>query len=78
MVKTLCSHCRGHRFDLWSGNLNPTCHMLQPKKKKTIITKQTKKKTWEKFYLNKIVLKKNKTLHMYRLNEEKQVIPRFK
>ena len=51
--------------------------MLQPKKKKDNNNK-TNKKTGDKFYLNKIVFKKNKTLHMYRLNEEKQVIPRFK
>ena len=33
VAKTLCSQCRGHRFDPWSGNWipqattkNPTCH----------------------------------------------------
>ena len=33
VVKTFTSHCRGLRFDLWSGNLNPTCHMVQSKKR---------------------------------------------
>ena len=46
--------------------------MVQPKK----YNKNKKKKTGDKFYLNKIV--KKKKLHMYRLSEEKQVIPRFK
>ena len=35
MVKTLRFHCRGHRFDPWSGNCDPTCRAAWPKKKKT-------------------------------------------
>ena len=26
MVQTLRFPCKGHRFDPWWGNLNPTCH----------------------------------------------------
>ena len=32
MVKTPCFHFRGHRFDLWLGNKDPTCHTAQGKK----------------------------------------------
>ena len=38
LVKILCFHYRGHRFDPWSENQDPTCPALQPnereKKKK--------------------------------------------
>ena len=33
MVKTLCFHCRGDRFDLWSGNCWYVCLTDQKKKK---------------------------------------------
>ena len=37
VVKTHLFHCRGEgRFDPWSRNHNPTCHTVQPKKKKKI------------------------------------------
>ena len=26
VVKTLCSHCRGHEFNPWSGNQDPSCY----------------------------------------------------
>ena len=31
VVKTLHFHCRGHRFDPWSGNYDPTCWVAWPK-----------------------------------------------
>ena len=34
VVKTPCSQCRGHGFDPWSGNEDPTCHTAWPKKRK--------------------------------------------
>ena len=34
MVKTPCIYCRGHGFDPWSGNLDPTCHTVQPNREK--------------------------------------------
>ena len=33
VVKTPSLHCRGHRFDPWSGNKNPTCHKARKKKR---------------------------------------------
>ena len=30
----LCFHCRGHRFDPWLGNQDPTYLLVQQKKKK--------------------------------------------
>ena len=27
VVRTPRFHCRGHRFDPWSGNQDPSCHM---------------------------------------------------
>ena len=33
MVKILCFHYRGHRFDPWSENQDPTCPALQPKER---------------------------------------------
>ena len=36
MAKNLCCHCRGHGFDPWSGNYNPTCHVALPKKYKSM------------------------------------------
>ena len=32
VVKTLSFQCRGRGFDPWSGNYNPTCHVVRPKK----------------------------------------------
>ena len=29
VVATLCFHCRGHRFDPWSGKKDPTRHMAK-------------------------------------------------
>ena len=37
VVKTLHFQCRGHEFDPWLGNWDPTCRAAQPKK-----TKKTK------------------------------------
>ena len=34
MVKNPCFHCRGHGFDPWSGNWDPACHVVWPKKKR--------------------------------------------
>ena len=31
MVKTPHFHCRGHGFNPWKGNEDPTCHVIQPK-----------------------------------------------
>ena len=45
VVKTPHSQCRGHEFDPWSENQDPTCHALQPKKKRK---KGRKKKTAKK------------------------------
>ena len=33
MVKTPHFQCRGQRFDPWLGNKDPTCHVVQLKKK---------------------------------------------
>ena len=33
-ARTLCSHCWGPRFNVWSGNKHPTSHMVWPKRKK--------------------------------------------
>jgi len=30
-VKTLCSHCKGCRFNPWSGNYDPPCCVVLPK-----------------------------------------------
>ena len=32
----LCFHCRGHRFDPWLGNQDPTYLLVQQKKKKKV------------------------------------------
>ena len=41
VVKTLHFQCRGHRFDPWSGNNDPTCHQAgsatPPPKKKMVL-----------------------------------------
>ena len=34
LSKTPHFYYRGHGFDLWSGNQDPTCHTTRPKKKK--------------------------------------------
>ena len=34
VVKTLCCQCRGHGFEPWSGNKDPTSHSVQSEKKK--------------------------------------------
>ena len=34
MVKTLCFQYRGHGFNPWLGNKDPTCHKAWSKKKK--------------------------------------------
>ena len=34
VVKTPCFHCRGHGFDPWSGNSDPTHCVMWPDKKK--------------------------------------------
>ena len=34
VVRTLHFYCWGHRFNPFSGNLNPACHRVLPKKKK--------------------------------------------
>ena len=31
MIRTPQLHCIGHEFDSWSGNWDPTCHMVWPK-----------------------------------------------
>ena len=31
VVKTLSFHCRGHGFDPWSGNQDPTSCVVKPK-----------------------------------------------
>lgn len=36
MVRTLRFHCRGHKFNPWSGSLDPAGHAAQPKKKKSL------------------------------------------
>ena len=40
LVRTPYFHCRRHKFDLWSGNLDPLSPAERPKKKK----KKKKKK----------------------------------
>ena len=37
LVKTSNINCRGHGFNSWLGNQNPTCHMAWAKKKEKII-----------------------------------------
>ena len=37
MVKALCFHHRGCRFDLWSGNKDSACQVVLPKKKKRML-----------------------------------------
>ena len=34
VVQTLCPQCRGHRFNPWLGNKDPTYSLVGPKKKK--------------------------------------------
>ena len=34
VVRTLCFHCWGPKFDPWSGNYDHTGHVVQPKRKK--------------------------------------------
>ena len=34
VVTTPCFHWRGHGFDPWAGNWDPTCHVVQLKKKR--------------------------------------------
>ena len=34
VVKNSSFHCRGHRFNPWSGNYDLACYAGQPKKKK--------------------------------------------
>ena len=45
--KTLCFHCRGHRFNPWSGNKDspPPCHMAWTKK--NFNKKQIMNHKWE-------------------------------
>ena len=43
-----CFHCRGHGFNPWSGNWDPTCHAVQPKTNKKAKTKQKNKTTTKK------------------------------
>ena len=38
VVKTLHFHCRGHRFDPWSGDCDPICCTLWPKTKKGLLS----------------------------------------
>ena len=35
-VRTLSFHCRGHRFDPWSGNEDPSCCVARPNEKKAL------------------------------------------
>lgn len=32
VIKTLCLHCRGNRFEPWSGNKDPICCVVWSKK----------------------------------------------
>lgn len=41
MVKTLHFYCREHRFDLWSGNQDPSGHVTWPNKIKLHFKKKT-------------------------------------
>ena len=34
VVKTLCFHCRGRRFDPWSGNYDPLSFTVRLKERK--------------------------------------------
>ena len=34
LVRTPCSHCRGHRFDSWFGDQDSACHRAVPKNEK--------------------------------------------
>ena len=36
VVKTLCSQYRGHRFNPWLRNCDPTCCVVWAKKKKKV------------------------------------------
>ena len=42
VVRTPRIHSRGHGFDPWSGNKDPTCPVLWPKKKKYEVYGQEK------------------------------------
>ena len=44
MVRILCFHCRGHKFNPWSGNSSNLCVMAKKKKRMMIINKHLKKK----------------------------------
>ena len=44
VVKTLCLHCRGLRFDPWSSNQDPTC--LRPKRKRLLLVTDTNLKIY--------------------------------
>ena len=37
VVKSPCLHCRRQEFDPWSGNYDPTCHAVWPKKPKKFL-----------------------------------------
>ena len=54
MVKTPHLKCRGCGFDPWSGNKNPTCHTVGPKKKpkETISKVKRQPSEWEKIIAN--------------------------
>ena len=64
VAKTLGFHCRGPRFDPWSGNSDPACCMAQQgKKKKISVIHQDGKLLYEVFYLptlTKITILKDK------------------
>ena len=34
VVKIPCFHCKGHRFEPWMGNRDPTCPLALPKESK--------------------------------------------
>ena len=42
MVRTRSFHCKGNRFDPWSGNEDPTCCQRKKKKKSQSIKKKTR------------------------------------
>ena len=39
-ARTLCFHCRGHGFDPWLGNWDPTAWAVQPKRINKLIKKK--------------------------------------
>lgn len=61
MVKTQCSHWRGHWFDSWLGKEVPKCCVMQEKKKNCFFKKRKNK---EKLFISAVIMKQRKILNL--------------